>query len=134
MDAPATTTSSSAAPSAKVRWRDRKHTAKNVVIAVALGAAAMLIAVRRGLPLLVDRSSYTDGSRVWERTDDGAVRYAVWDEPRKLPSAIDGPEHESRPALSPDGHWLAFAVGERGADAELYLAEMVNGEPRDPRP
>jgi hypothetical protein len=87
-----------------------------------LGAAACLggwIALRTGLGL---GATWSDGERLHELSDD-ALRYAVWDAPRPL----DVPADASRLAFSRDGRYAAFSTGEPGLNADLWLAEIVDG-------
>ena len=98
---------------------------KNVVIALALAGALGLVVTRRVVPYLVDQASYTDGEQVWNTTRGEGLRYAVWKPAQALEGAVNTPAHETRPALSADGRWLVFGVGEPGQNAELYLARMV---------
>ncbi len=110
------------------------NAAKNVVMVAALLGALGLIAVRRLPRLLLDRHRFTDGESVVADVRAAHVRHAVWAEPEPLSCEVDTPGRESRPALSPDGRWLAFCVGEPGLGTDLYLAQIANGAPRDPRP
>ncbi|MCB9916596.1 MAG: PD40 domain-containing protein [Planctomycetes bacterium] len=104
---------------------------KNAVIALSLLAAGAFAAWRLGGPLGGD--TYVDGRRAY--TLDGArLRRAVWDAPAPLAGAVNTPEIEGHPTRSADGRWLAFAVGERGANAELWLAELDGDIARAPRP
>jgi len=79
-------------------------------------------------------AGWTDGTQTYDAVRGERIRYAVWDAPRPLGGEVNGEGRESRPALSPDGRWLVFASGERGLNADLWLAEMVGGEPVEPRP
>ena len=79
-------------------------------------------------------ASWTDGVQRYEEVRGDGIRFAVWDVPEPLSSTVNGEEAEARPAISPDGRWLVFATGERGLNADLFVAELVGGEPRDPRP
>lgn len=110
-----------------------KHLGKNVVIVVALVAAGFLAAWLRFRPYLVG-GEYTDGLATYETDDARTVRYAVWDAPEALHAGGEAAARETRPALSPDGRWLVFEVGERGLNCELWIAELVDGVLRDPRP
>lgn len=107
---------------------------KDLVVAAALAGALGLVVARRLPRLLFDSASYTDGASVYEDTRADGVRYAVWDTPELLSSEVNTAARESRPSLSPDGRWLVFAVGEEGLGADLWLAELFEGEPRDARP
>ncbi|MCK6449166.1 MAG: hypothetical protein L6Q99_22445 [Planctomycetes bacterium] len=110
-----------------------KHLGKNVVIVVALVAAGFLAAWLRFRPYLVG-GEYTDGLATYETDDTQTVRYAVWDAPEALRAGSESTSRETRPAVSPDGRWLVFEAGERGLNCELWIAELVDGSPRDPRP
>ena len=61
-----------------------RHLGKNVVIVVALVAAGFLAAWLRFRPYLGSESRYTDGAVTYDVTEPGAVRYAVWEQPRPL--------------------------------------------------
>ncbi|MHC5210435.1 MAG: hypothetical protein ACYTG2_06950 [Planctomycetota bacterium] len=110
------------------------HLGRYVVISVALMAAGFFGAYLRFLPYLSNESRYTDGRSVYELSEIDQLRFAVWDEPVPLPPAINTDAHEGRAALSPDGTLLVFAVGEPGLNVDLWVADMVDGEPVDPRP
>jgi WD40-like Beta Propeller Repeat len=111
-----------------------RHLGKNVVIALALVAAGFLVAWLRFRPYLGSEGRYTDGVKTYDVAAGGAVRYAVWDRPRALGGDGRSEEAERRPTVSPDGRYLVFAVGERGLGADLYIAELVDGLPIEPRP
>jgi hypothetical protein len=55
--------------------------------------------------------------------DGELVRHAEWAAPSPLAAPLAGNANLGRPAISPDGRWLAFAAGERGQDVGLYLCE-----------
>ena len=104
---------------------------KNLVIVLALVAAGFFAAYRFVLPKLAQRASYTDGERVYEGSAGEGIRYAVWDESGGCcPGEVNSSEHESRPALSPDGRWMVFAVGREGLNSDLYVSELVKRRPR----
>lgn len=111
-----------------------KHTSKNIVIALALISACGLVVTRRVLPWVVDQTNYTDGQKVYTATRGEGIRYAVWDAPEPVPGDVNTSAREGRATLSPDGRWMVFTVGEEGLNTDLYIAEVVGGEPRDPRP
>jgi len=104
---------------------------KDRVAIAALAAAALLggwLVLRSGGGL---GTSWSDGARRYESESANGVRHAVWDAPEELPGLVG---EAADPTLSPDGRWLVFAVGERGLNAELYLAERVNGALGEPEP
>ncbi len=107
---------------------------RSLVIAAALVAAGFFGAYLRFLPYLEREATYTDGRAAMQLDDVDRLRFAVWDEPVPLPPVINTEAAESRPALSPDGRFLVFAVGEPGLNSDLWVAEMIDGEPTDPRP
>ncbi len=114
-----------------------RHLGKNVVIALALVAAGFFVAWLRYRPYLGATGAYTDGARDYAVAQD-PVRFAVWDAPEawggaELTGAIGAPV-EDRVARSADGRWAVFAVGEEGLDMDLWIAELVDGVPVDPRP
>ena len=109
-------------------------TSRRVIIALSLMAAGFMLAWLRLLPHLDRESAWTDGRDEVRVDDRSALRYALWDEPAPLGPAVNGPEAEGRPAVSPDGTLMVFASGEPGLNADLWVAELVDGEPRDPRP
>jgi len=107
---------------------------KTLVIVVALVAAGFFAAYLRFRPYLGEHATFTDGSRRYGSTVEERIRYAVWDDPRPLPPVVNTPSAESAPTVSPDGRWLVYAGGEVGLNAELYVAELVDGEPVEPCP
>ncbi|RKY20181.1 MAG: hypothetical protein DRQ55_08500 [Planctomycetota bacterium] len=107
---------------------------RNATIALSLLAAGFALAYLRLLPHIERESGWTDGVREVSLDDRAALRYAVWDEPVPLGPAVNGPEREGRASVSPDGTQLVFAVGEPGLNADLWIADLVDGEPIDPRP
>ena len=107
---------------------------KDLVAFAAVAAAAVFgtwLYIRSELDL---GTGWTDGAQHYDAVKGERIRYAVWDAPEPVTGDVNGAEAESRPALSPDGRWLVFAVGERGLNADLYVAEVVAGQPRDARP
>lgn len=111
-----------------------QHTAKNVVIALALIATGFFAAYLRFRPHLGNESSWTDGERHYESAVDEEIRYAVWDEPTPLSPTVNSEDSEQRPAISPDGLYLVFAAGQPGLNRDLYVSELIDGEPEPPRP
>lgn len=112
----------------------KRHLGKNVVIVAALVAAGFLVAWIRFSPYLGRESSFTDGEELYDPTGTDEIRFAVWDLPEALPAAVNTEAWESRPAVSPDGRFLVFGVGRRGLNADLWIAELVDGVPVEPRP
>jgi Tol biopolymer transport system component len=106
-----------------------KDLVAGAALAGALGLGGFLLLRARGALGV----SWTDGERSFRSETGASVRHAVWDLPEDL-GELGEPGEGSRPALSPDGRWLVFAAGARGLNCELYLAEMVAGVPRGPRP
>ncbi len=111
-----------------------RHLGKNAVIVLALVAAGFLAAWLRFRSYLGDEGKFSDGTRTYDVSEAGGVRYAVWETPELLDGAVNTNASESRPALSPDGRWMVFTVGQRGMNTELYVAEMRDGKPTDPKP
>ncbi|MBL7009262.1 MAG: PD40 domain-containing protein, partial [Planctomycetes bacterium] len=111
-----------------------KHLGKNLVIVIALVAAGFFLAYLRFRPYLGQESGYTDGERRYAGDTFRDVRYAVWEDPEALGGEVNSPGFEGRPAVSPDGRWLVFPTGERGLNSDLWIAEIVDGEPREPQP
>ncbi len=111
-----------------------KHHGKNAVIVLSLLSAGFLAAYIRYRPYIGDESTYTDGDRRYESAAGDRIRYAVWDAPRPLDSAVNTMGEETGPAISPDGRHLVFSAGRRGLNADLYVADLLDGVPVDPRP
>ncbi|RMH01695.1 MAG: hypothetical protein D6702_10715 [Planctomycetota bacterium] len=111
-----------------------RNLGKNLVIVLALIGAGFFLAWLRFRPWLGREGGFTDGERRYTGASLQELRYAVWDEPEVLPATVNSAEAEGRPALSPDGRFLVFAVGERGLNADLWIAELIDGEPGPARP
>jgi hypothetical protein len=105
---------------------------KNLVIAMALAAAGLLALNRWVVPLVFDLRPIRDGAGSYS-ADDTRLRLAVWEAPRPLEGELDSEARESHVRASPDGRWIAFAAGEPGLGADLFLAECVGGVPQAPR-
>lgn len=105
---------------------------KNLVIAMALAAAALLALNRWIVPLVFELRPLRDGAGSYS-SDDSRLRAAVWEAPRPLEGELDTEARESHPRLSPDGGWLAFSAGEPGQGTDLFIAEVVGGVPQAPR-
>ncbi len=104
---------------------------KDLVALAALAGAALL-----GLWLLARSrfeigAAWSDGRRRFSAATAEGIRHAVWDRP--VPLRAGGDAAGGDPALSPDGRFLVFTVGERGLNSELYLAEL-EAAPAEPRP
>ncbi|MFG0317002.1 MAG: hypothetical protein ACF8XB_07015 [Planctomycetota bacterium JB042] len=112
----------------------KKNLGKNVVIALALVATGFFVAYLRFRPHLGNESTWTDGERHLESAMEDEVRYALWDDPLPLPPTINTDESEGDPALSPDGTLLVFVAGRPGLNRDLYVADLLDGEPTEPRP
>jgi hypothetical protein len=107
---------------------------KNIVIVLALLGAGFFLAFMRFKPHLEDATSWTDGEKVYVDQKPENIRYALWENPEAFDSRINSAEDELRPTLSPDGQFLVFASGEPGLNQDLYISEVWNGEPQEPRP
>ena len=114
-----------------------RHLGKNLVIALALLAAGFFVAWLRFRPYLGAGTGYTDGAQEYQVSED-PVRFAVWNSPEEwggqaLREALGSSSHD-RVTRSADGRWAVFVVGEAGLDMDLWIAEIVDGEPIDPHP
>ena len=98
-----------------------KHIGKNAVIVGSpsspRGSSSAWLRFR---PYLGSEGRYTDGFRTYDVEEEQEVRYAVWEDPELLAEATGGADTEDGPALSPDGRFLVFAVGEPGLGADLW--------------
>ncbi len=101
-----------------------------IVFFIAAGAFGSYLWLRHELEL---GAGWSDGSERFELPVGERIRYTVWEAPEPL-APFRFPAEASRPALSPDGRLLVFAVGERGLNADLFVARLVNGEPGEPVP
>ncbi|MBI1849985.1 MAG: PD40 domain-containing protein [Planctomycetes bacterium] len=110
------------------------NTGKNLVIVLALLAAGFLVAYLRFRPYLGREATYTDGASNYSVASGERLRYAIWDKPEALGKDVNTATDESRPALSRDDRFLVFAVGKAGLNADLWIAEMVGGQPVDAHP
>ncbi len=110
------------------------NTMRTVVIVVALVSAGFFAAYLRFLPYLEREATYTDGRAHYELDEIERLRFAVWDDAEALGVEVNGPENEGRGAISPDGRYLVFTVGEEGLNADLYVADLVDGRAVDARP
>ena len=111
-----------------------KHYGKNVVIVLALLGAGFFAAWLRFRPYLGHQDLYTDGERTYATSTSEEIRYAVWDIPERLTNEINTPALEGRPTLTGDGRFLVFSVGEPGLNSDLFLVEMIDGQPDRPTP
>ncbi len=111
-----------------------KNLGKNIVILLALMGAGFFLAYIRFRPHLTDSTSFTDGESIYDQNKTEAIRYALWEEPLAFDGRINSDEDELRPALSPDGRFLVFGSGQQGLNQDLYISEVVDGAPQEPRP
>jgi hypothetical protein len=112
----------------------RKHLDKDAVAILAILGAVIWgtwLFARQGLEL---DAEWTDGQARYAAADGERIRHAIWDDAELLGGGVNGEGTEARPALSPDGRYLVFATGERGLNADLWVADLVGSEVRDPRP
>ncbi|MFT7668118.1 MAG: hypothetical protein ACI8X5_000805 [Planctomycetota bacterium] len=116
------------------RLRGIDNLGKNIVVVVSLLAAGFFAAWLRFEPHLGSAGNYTDGIRLYDSLAGEPIRFAVWEEAQELPGELNSEEHEHAPALSADGRWIVFSTGERGLNAELWIAEMQAGIAGEPRP
>jgi len=107
---------------------------RSAVIVVALLSAGFFAAYLRFMPYLKGGSTYTDGTQEQQLAEVDQLRFAVWDDAQLLSEAVNGPDSEGRAAISPDGRYLVFTSGEPGLNTNLWRAELVEGEPVNPRP
>src|SRR6186713_1503043 len=98
---------------------------KSIVLAVALLTAAAYVLAHRARSFWEGEGRWTDAAALRPSLADDVVRHAVWEAPETLPEPLNSSSNESRPALSPDGRWLVFTVGERGLNADLYVVELA---------
>ena len=106
---------------------------KDVVIVLALVAAGFFGARLAFGPELARAGTWTDGLETRRGQSAEQLRFAVWDAPRALEGDVNTPAFEGRPALSPDGRSMVFAVGRAGAGAALWCADVEPGEHGVPR-
>ena len=111
-----------------------KNLGKNIVILLALLGAGFFLAYIRFRPHLEEATSWTDGETVYQDAKPEGIRYALWEDPVTMGGNVNSDEDELRPAVSPDGRFLVFASGEPGLNQDLYICELINGEPESPRP
>jgi hypothetical protein len=107
---------------------------KNLVIAGALLAAGFFAAWLRFRPYLGTEGTFTDGVETFDAARFERVRYAIWESPEPLPGEANSAENEHKPAVTPDGRHLVFAVGEQGLGTDLWIADLVDGRAVGPRP
>jgi len=111
-----------------------KHLGKNLTIVLALLAVGFLVAWLRFRPYLGSEGRFSDGVKQYDVDGADEVRYAVWAPRKEVTGEVNSDGREGRLSVSPDGRFAVFGVGERGLGCDLYIAEMVGGEPRDVRP
>ena len=110
------------------------HFGKNLVIVLALVGAGFFAAWLRFRPYLENHGLLTDGERSFQGSRSEEVRFAVWDRPQGLVGEVNSSLDELGGTLSPDGRALVFSAGERGREADLYLAELEDGRITAVRP
>ena len=95
-------------------------------LAVAGAAAAETLMLEQP-SVARDKIAFVYGGDIWTAERDGA-------NPKRLTSH---PATENRPALSPDGQWIAFSANYHG-NTDVYLVPAAGGQPRrltyHPRP
>jgi hypothetical protein len=106
---------------------------KRFVMIGSLCAAGLFAAWLSLRSTLVHAGRFTDGSTLFDPGSDAAVRFAVWDAPVPVEGSVNSPAAETRPALARDARSIVFAVGERGLNMDLYLAEFEAGASSEPR-
>ena len=79
-------------------------------------------------------AGWSDGSTSYGSVEGERIRYAVWESPVPLAGEVNGDAAERRPAVSPDGRFLVFCVGEPGLNRELWISELGSTGPAEPRP
>ncbi len=107
---------------------------KRLVMIVSLCAAGLFAAWLGLRSTIAHAGRLTDGSTLFDPGSDEAVRFAVWETPVTLDGAVNSPAAETRPALARDARSMVFAVGERGLNMDLYVAELGADASPDPRP
>ncbi|MFO0981400.1 MAG: hypothetical protein U1E76_06530 [Planctomycetota bacterium] len=107
---------------------------RKILIALCVFLAGFLTAVGWLRPYVPFFSRYTDG--VSEKPESHAIRYAVWDTPQSIGQPTNSADDETRPALSYAGDWMFYEVGEVGANADIWMAPIVEGvaQPGHPAP
>ncbi|MEX1026068.1 MAG: hypothetical protein WD226_13420, partial [Planctomycetota bacterium] len=111
---------------ARTAARRRRSTRLTVILLVAAAAWCGWLAARWSLEI----GAYdSDGARRFAVRPD--VRTAVWQEPTPVELALG--LRSRRSTLSPDGQHLVFGAGERGLDADLFLAERTHAGWTTPR-
>jgi hypothetical protein len=107
---------------ARGAWGQRS---KDLVIVLALLGAGFLLGWLRLRPQLASAKSFSAGQAALA-AGDPALRYAAW-QPRGDLGAPAESGAERAPAVSPDGRYLVFQVGERGRGADLFVARLERG-------
>ncbi|HPF12761.1 MAG TPA: hypothetical protein PLJ12_00735 [Planctomycetota bacterium] len=105
-----------------------RHAVKNVVIAIALLSAGFLIAWLRFRPHLGVQGTLTDGEQEYAASGE-PLRYALWEPGQPVLGLDAGASALQDPAISPDGRWLVFVVGEPGLGTDLWIAPMQGNRP-----
>ena len=108
-----------------MRWR---HRGKDIVIALALLAAGaygsyLFIRSQGGFT-----PGWTDGDILYESVRGKDIRFAVWEAPERVANDVNSEAVGGRSALSPDGRFLVFEVGERGLNAKRWADHDPEGQ------
>ncbi|MFT5290706.1 MAG: hypothetical protein ACI8QS_000925 [Planctomycetota bacterium] len=107
---------------------------KDIVALVAMIAAAGWAGWLLARQSLDIGAAWSDGEGSVSSISGDAVRHAIWDDAQDLGGGVNGTDREGRPAISPDGRLLVFSVGERGLNAELWVADLDGQRIHDARP
>ncbi len=109
-----------------MRFTGKDWVATGAFLGAALYGAWLLL--RSGFDL---GATWSDGEASYDDLGFTGLRYAVWDQPERVEVGEEGAEGL---ALSADGRFAVFSVGEVGLNADLYLADVSESGLADPRP
>jgi hypothetical protein len=110
-----------------------KSRAKLVVAAVALASAGAVAAWHAARERSAGVGGFADAHGVVHDVADEGVRHAVFGAPEPLAGDVNSAADELRATRSADGRWIVFAVGRRGSNMELWIAERDGDGVRPPR-